>query len=102
MEQERQSDNTEKSTSKPVNAPLLNEGSESDTSYAEGIGVPNYVAVPVALAGSGSLDSLVDTARNYAHQATAENTSKDYAKDWAHFTSWCRRRGQPHCLRARN
>ena len=87
------SDNTEKSTSKPIDAPSLNEGSESDTSYAEGIGVPDHVAVPAALAGSGSLDRLVDTARDYARQATAENTTKAYAKDWAHFTSWCRRRG---------
>lgn len=86
-------DTTTKSSLKPVNAPFLNEGSESDTSYAEGIGVPNYVAVPAEVAGSGSLDRLVDAARNYARQATAENTSKAYAKDWAHFTSWCRRRG---------
>ena len=87
------SDKTEKSTSKPIDAPSLNEGSESDTSYAEGIGVPDHVAVPAALAGSGSLDRLVDTARDYARQATAENTTKAYAKDWKHFASWCRRRG---------
>jgi integrase len=86
-------DNTDKSTSKPMDAPSLNEGSESDTSYAEGIGVADHVAVHAALAGSGSLDRLVDTARDYARQATAENTTKAYAKDWAHFTSWCRRRG---------
>ena len=54
---------------------------------------PNRIAVPAALAGSGGLDRLVDTARDYARQATAENTSKAYAKDWAHFSSWCRRRG---------
>lgn len=87
------SDNTEKSSLKPIVSPSLNEGRESDTSYTEGIVVSDHVAVPTELAGSGSLDRLVDTARNYARQATAENTSKAYAKDWAHFTSWCRRRG---------
>ena len=92
MEQERQSDNTEKSSLKPIVSPSLNEGSESDTSYTEGIGVSDHVAVPAELAGSGSLDRLIETARNYARQATAENTSKAYAKDWAHFTRWCRRR----------
>jgi integrase len=87
------SENTEKSPSRPANAPSLNEDGESDSSYAEDVGVPNNAAVPAALAGSGSLDRLVDTARDYARQATAENTTKAYAKDWAHFTSWCRRRG---------
>ena len=85
--------NTEKSPSRPANAPSLNEDGESDASYAEDVGVPHHAAVPAALAGSGSLDRLVDTARDYARQATAENTTKAYAKDWAHFTSWCRRRG---------
>ena len=51
------------------------------------------IALPDHIAGSGSLDRLVDTARAYAAQATAENTSLAYKKDWAHFNSWCRRRG---------
>lgn len=51
------------------------------------------IALPDHVAGSGSLDRLVDTARAYAAQATAENTSLAYKKDWAHFNSWCRRRG---------
>lgn len=50
-------------------------------------------AVPEAVAASGSLERLAETARGYASQATAENTSKAYARDWAHFSSWCRRRG---------
>tara|TARA_R110000851_G_scaffold179019_4_gene326017 strand:- start:661 stop:1794 length:1134 start_codon:yes stop_codon:yes gene_type:complete len=89
----KNSDRPTKSSLKPIVSPSLKEGSESDTSYTEDIGVSDHVAVPTELAGSGSLDCLVDTARNYARQATAENTSKAYAKDWAHFTSWCRRRG---------
>jgi integrase len=77
------SKNPQKPPSKPANPPLSNE----DAVSPEGITVPDHVA------GSGSLDRLVDTARDYARQATAENTNKAYAKDWAHFTSWCRRRG---------
>lgn len=51
------------------------------------------IAVPENVVGSGSLDRLVETARDYASQATAENTNKAYQRDWAHFASWCRRRG---------
>lgn len=51
------------------------------------------IAIPHEITGSGSLDRLVETARDYASQATAENTSKAYKKDWAHFASWCRRKG---------
>ena len=39
------------------------------------------------------LDRLVETARDYARQAASENTRSAYAKDWAHFTRWCRMRG---------
>ena len=40
-----------------------------------------------------TLDRLVDTAKDYARLATAENTNAAYKTDWAHFGSWCRRRG---------
>lgn len=45
------------------------------------------------LAGSATLDRLVDTAKAYARHATAENTNAAYKADWAHFSNWCRRRG---------
>jgi len=64
-----------------------NKDDERDAAASEAIGVPNLVP------GSGALDRLVDTARDYARQATAKNTSLAYKKDWAHFNSWCRRRG---------
>lgn len=51
------------------------------------------IAVPTHVAGSGSLDRLVDQARDYAAAATAENTNKAYKSDWKHFASWCRRKG---------
>lgn len=50
-------------------------------------------ALPAHVAGSGSLDRLIDQARDYAARATAENTSKAYKADWTHFASWCRGKG---------
>ena len=49
--------------------------------------------LPAHVAGSGSLDRLVDTARDYARAAASENTLKAYARDWAHFARWCRLKG---------
>ena len=44
------------------------------------------IALPSHVAGSGTLDRLVDTARDYAKASTAENTNKAYTADWKHFT----------------
>ncbi|WP_099911047.1 tyrosine-type recombinase/integrase [Puniceibacterium antarcticum] len=49
--------------------------------------------LPADLAGSGALDHLIETARGYARAAASDNTLKAYAKDWAHFTRWCRMKG---------
>lgn len=54
------------------------------------------IGVPETVVASSSLERLVETARDYAEKATAENTNKAYAKDWAQFASWCRRRGADH------
>lgn len=51
------------------------------------------ITLPVHVAGSGTLDRLVDTARDYAKASTADNTNKAYAADWKHFTRWCRLKG---------
>ena len=51
------------------------------------------IALPADLARSGTLDRLVDTARDYARQAASENTVRAYAADWAAFARWCRMRG---------
>lgn len=59
----------------------------------EGTHEADQIALPADLAGSGALDRLVETARDYARQAVSENTLKAYAKDWAHFARWCRMRG---------
>ena len=57
----------------------------------ESAGTP--IALPSHVAGSGALDRLVETARDYARQAVSDNTLKAYTKDWAHFARWCRMRG---------
>ena len=59
-----------------------NASSDSDT-----------IALPSHVAGSGTLDRLVDTARDYAKASTAENITKAYAADWKHFARWCRLKG---------
>jgi len=81
------SENHEKPPSEPTIAPSPNEGSERDPSSDEALSLPTFVA------GSGTLDRLVETARDYAMQAESENTLKAYAKDWAHFARWCRMKG---------
>ena len=51
------------------------------------------IAIPAHVAGSGALDRLVDTARDYARASTSDNTNKAYAADWKHFARWCRLKG---------
>ena len=87
MEQERQPENNDKSTANPTQRPDTDKIDEREEAQNDAIALPSHVA------GSGALDRLVDTARAYAAQATAENTNKAYKKDWEHFTRWCRRRG---------
>lgn len=67
---------------------------EPDASVA-----PEDGALPAHVAGSGTLDRLVETARDYARAAASENTLKAYAKDWAAFARWCRMRGADHLAR---
>ena len=54
---------------------------------------PDAITLPSHVAGSGTLDRLVETAREYAQQAASENTLKAYTKDWAQFSRWCQRKG---------
>ncbi|MBY6120491.1 tyrosine-type recombinase/integrase [Mameliella alba] len=64
-----------------------NDGDERDQVENDDLALPSHVA------GSGTLDRLVDTARDYARAAASDNTLKAYAKDWAHFARWCRMKG---------
>jgi integrase len=63
------------------------QGDARNQEKSDGIALPSHVA------GSGSLDRLVDTARDYARAAASDNTLTAYAKDWGHFTRWCRMKG---------
>ena len=74
----------EKSSSEPPGRPDPHEVDVSDG---------RTPSLPAHVAGSGALDRLVETARDYARAAASENTLKAYAKDWAHFARWCRMRG---------
>jgi integrase len=82
--------NTEKSSSESANTSSPNEDDERDPHGGRG---SKSLSLPDLVAGSGTLDRLVETARDYAKQAASENTLKAYAKDWAHFTRWCRMKG---------
>ncbi len=84
---ENQPPEVEKSSSTSSDATDGNEHDERATADRDPIALPAYVA------GSGTLDRLVDTARDYAKAATAENTNKAYAADWKHFARWCRLKG---------
>lgn len=53
----------------------------------------DFISTDLIVPETGALEGLVDKARDYAAKATAENTNIAYAKDWAHFNSWCRRQG---------
>ncbi|MCQ0090334.1 MULTISPECIES: tyrosine-type recombinase/integrase [Rhodobacterales] len=77
----------EKPTSSTTGAFSIAQDDEGDQEQSDGIALPAHVA------GSGTLDRLVDTARDYAKASTAENTNKAYAADWKHFGRWCRIKG---------
>ncbi len=77
----------EKSPSEPLDRPDRHERDDGADIERDTIALPSHVA------GSGTLDRLVETARDYARAAASENTLKAYAKDWAAFARWCRMRG---------
>lgn len=78
---------SENSTSAPSDTFDDAQGDERDQAKSDAIALPAHVA------GSGTLDRLVDTARDYAKASTAGNTNKAYASDWKHFARWCRLKG---------
>ncbi len=81
------SESTGKTRSEPPNGSSANEDTEKYRPDGEALSLPSHVS------GSGALDRLVDTARDYARAAASDNTLKAYARDWAHFARWCRMKG---------
>lgn len=90
---EKEPPKAEKPTSASFDASNDAERSEREPSDSAPTAQPSRVGGLAGLAGSGTLDRLIDTARDYARAATAENTNKAYAADWKHFTRWCRLKG---------
>ncbi len=81
---------TETHQKSPIDPPKHSDPNERDESVAPEDGA---LTLPSRIAGSGTLDRLVETARDYARAAASENTLKAYAKDCAQFARWCRMRG---------
>ena len=54
-----------------------------------------YEVQPAGASGAltGHLAPLVERARGYVDASSSANTRRAYAADWAHFSSWCRRKG---------
>ena len=78
---------TETHRKSPIDPPQHSDPNERGQSDDAAIALPSH------LAGSGVLDRLVETARDYARAAVSENTLAAYAADWAAFARWCRMRG---------
>jgi integrase len=59
--------------------------------------LPDIVDLVVEMghvAGSPArVETFVETPTGFAKPARSENTQAAYAKDWRHFTGWCRREG---------
>lgn len=73
----------------PENTPTIDDGDLPDIVDL----VMEMGSSPPAPRAPTRLESLVETATGYAKAASSENTRDAYAKDWRHFSSWCRREG---------
>ncbi len=101
MKQERQHESGNNRRKSPPSEQLQDEISSSASEEAasdvhldeSGARSGDQFALPAHTAGSGTLDRLVETAKDYARSAASENTLKAYKADWAHFARWCRMRG---------
>lgn len=72
----------------PENTPKTAEPAHDD--------LPDIVDLVMDMGSSAPparLEALVETATAYAKAASSENTRTAYAKDFAHYSSWCRRTG---------
>ena len=87
------SENNKKSRSAAPNGSSVNEDNEDNEDNERYHPGSEALSLPSFVAGSGTLDRLVDTARDYARAAASDNTLKAYAKDWTHFARWCRIKG---------
>lgn len=86
----------------PANTPKIADSGHGDLPDGVDIGSEMGDSVPAPQATlapqptprvPARLEALVETATAYANAASSENTRDAYAKDWRHFTAWCRREG---------
>lgn len=84
----------------PTQKPAKNDLPADDPLAGDPLGgeMPDIVDLVIEMGRSETrvpahVEDLVETARDYADNASSENTRSAYAKDWKHFTSWCRRNG---------
>ncbi|TIV92606.1 MAG: integrase, partial [Mesorhizobium sp.] len=73
--------------------PPINEAKSDSPAHDD---IPDIVDLVMEMCTSPSparLETLVETATDYAEAASSENTRDAYAKDWRHFAVWCRREG---------
>ena len=61
--------------------------------WAGGHGRDEGERVPAGMPGSGTLERLAETAREYARSSRADATRRAYGGDWRRWTAWCARRG---------
>ncbi|WP_371228902.1 tyrosine-type recombinase/integrase [Roseovarius sp. 2305UL8-3] len=80
-------------TSRSASVDTTNECDERKPARSDAIALPSDAGGLAGLVGSGTLDRLVETARDYAKASTSDNTNKAYAADWKHFARWCRLKG---------
>lgn len=71
----------------PTNTPKI-----GDPDHGDLPAVADIVTFDVA-PRPARLEALIETATSYANAASSENTRNAYARDWRHFTAWCRREG---------
>ncbi len=72
----------------PANTPKIDDFADRDPSAGVDLVIETGASPP-----SARLEALVATATAYANAASSENTRDAYAKDWRHFSAWCRREG---------
>lgn len=82
----------------PANTAKINDSADGD--LPDGVTVVMEMGPPAPQATvapqpaprvPARLEALVATATAYANAASSDNTRDAYAKDWRHFTAWCRR-----------
>ena len=81
----------------PDSSPQSPENDAATTSGRPGAPAPADPVAPPPAADRlpARLETLAETARDYAKASSSANTRRAYAADWRHFTTWAHRQGVP-------